>query len=95
MTSSLDGFVRMDLSRKGTLYWDPDNRVTRPPFNVVNAKIGMRHDPWEINLFGSNIFNARYYTLYFDNKFVGAPGGCDVADGADDRRYGIEATYRF
>jgi iron complex outermembrane receptor protein len=95
VTSSLDGFVRMDLSRKGTLYWDPDNRVTRPPFNVVNAKIGMRHDPWEINLFGSNIFNARYYTLYFDNKFVGAPGGFDFADVADDRRYGIEATYRF
>ena len=58
VTDSLDGFVRMDLSRKGTLYWDPDNRVSRPPFNVVNAKVGVRHDPWEVNFYGQQHFQC-------------------------------------
>ena len=91
----LEGFVRADVTRKGVLFWDPDNKITRPPFSVVNAKIGVRREHWEVNFYGTNIFNTKYDTLYFDNTFVGAPGGFNFADLADDRRYGIEATYKF
>ena len=91
----LEGFVRTDVSRKGTLYWYADNRVSRPPFNLVNLRGGLRNDHWEVDLYGTNIFDKRYYALYFDNTFVGAPGGFDFADLADLSRYGVEASYRF
>jgi iron complex outermembrane receptor protein len=89
------GFVRTDVSCKGTLYWYADNQITRPPLQVVNTKIGMRHDSWEVNIFASNIFNKTYDAFYFDNKFVSAPGGFNFAYLADDRRFGVEGTYRF
>jgi iron complex outermembrane receptor protein len=91
----LEGFVRTDVSRKGTLYWYADNRVSRDPFTLVNMRGGIRNDHWEADLYGTNIFDKRYYTLYFDNTFVGAPGGFDFADLADLSRYGIEVSYRF
>jgi len=89
------GFVRTDVSCKGTLYWYADNQITRPPLQVVNTKIGIRRDSWEVNIFASNIFNKTYDAFYFDNKFVSAPGGFNFAYLADDRRFGIEGTYRF
>jgi iron complex outermembrane receptor protein len=95
ITGGMQGFIRGDLSRKGLMYWYADNRVARPPFNLVNAKLGVRTDTLEVNLYGSNIFNKTYDSMYFDNKFVGAPGGFDFAYLADKARYGIEATYHF
>lgn len=91
----VQGFIRVDASRKGTLYWYADNQITRPPFTLANAKVGIRRDSWEVNIFGSNIFNKTYDSQYFDNKFVGAPGGFNFAYLADDRRFGVEGTYRF
>jgi iron complex outermembrane receptor protein len=90
-----EGFIRGDLSRKGELYWYADNRVSRPPFTLVNAKAGIRNEQWELNLYGSNIFDEKYYSLYFDNTFVGAPGGFDFAHIGDLSRFGVEVTYRF
>jgi iron complex outermembrane recepter protein len=95
LTQSFEGFIRTDANRKGRLYWYADNRVSRDPFTLVNMRGGIRNDHWEADLYGTNIFNKRYYTLYFDNKFVGAPGGFDFADLADLSRYGIEVSYRF
>jgi TonB dependent receptor len=90
-----EGFIRGDLSRKGKLYSYADNRVSRPPFTLVNAKAGIRNEQWELNLYGSNIFDEDYHTLYFDNTFVGAPGGFDFARIGDLARYGVEVTYRY
>ncbi len=93
--NGVDGFVRGDLVRKGRLYWYADNRVSRPPFNLVNVKAGIRNDSWELNFYGTNIFGKRYYALYFDNTFVGAPGGFDFGNLGDLSRYGVELSYRF
>jgi iron complex outermembrane receptor protein len=95
LTNSFEGFIRTDVTRKGRLYWYADNRVSRDPFNLVNMRGGIRNDHWEADLYGTNIFNKRYDSLYFDNTFVGAPGGFDFADLADLSRYGIEVSYRF
>ena len=95
VATAMEGFVRTDLSRKGTLYWYADNRVARDPFTLVNLRGGIRNEHWEVDLYGTNIFDTRYYALYFDNTFVGAPGGFDFANLADRSRYGVEASYRF
>jgi len=95
LVDDVQGFIRTDVSCKGTLYWYADNQISRPPFHVVNAKVGVRRESWEANIFGSNIFNKTYDALYFDSKFVGAPGGFNFAYLADDRRFGVEGTYRF
>jgi len=72
LVDDVQGFIRTDVSCKGTLYWYADNQISRPPFHVVNAKVGVRRESWEANIFGSNIFNKTYDALYFDSKFVGA-----------------------
>ncbi|MGH8138544.1 MAG: TonB-dependent receptor [Steroidobacteraceae bacterium] len=95
LTQSFEGFIRTDVNRKGRLYWYADNRVSRDPFTLVNLRGGIRNEHWEADLYGTNIFDKRYDSLYFDNKFVGAPGGFDFADLADLSRYGIEVSYRF
>jgi iron complex outermembrane receptor protein len=95
IVNDLQGFIHADVNRKGRLYWYADNRVSRSPFSLVNMKAGLRKDRWVLDLYGSNIFNTKYVTSYFDNTFVGAPGGFDFAYLGELSRYGVEATFRF
>lgn len=95
ISGDVEAFARGDLIRKGRLYWYADNKVSRAPFNLVNLKVGLRNGRWELNAYGSNIFNKRYNSLYFDNTFVGAPGGFDFAGLASLSRYGVELSFRF
>jgi iron complex outermembrane receptor protein len=95
IAEGLDLFLRGNVNRKGELYWYADNRVKRSPYSLVNASAGLRGDRWEVTLYGSNITDEKYDTFYFDNLFVGAPGGFDFAYQGELSRYGIEVTYRF
>jgi iron complex outermembrane receptor protein len=95
IAGGIEAFVRTNLNRKGKLYWYADNRVSRSPFDLVNASAGLRGDRWDLTLYGTNIFDKQYSTLYFDNLFVGAPGGFDFAYLGEQSRYGMELTYRF
>lgn len=90
-----EGFARADLTGKGRLYWYADNRVSRPPFSLLNLRAGVRNETWEAALYGTNVLDERYQALYFDNTFVGAPGGFDFARFGEKSRYGVEVTYRF
>jgi iron complex outermembrane receptor protein len=92
---SLEGIVRLDVERKGRLYWEPDNKAERSPYTQVDASVGVRGDWWELRAYGENIFDKRYDTLYFDNLFVGAPGGFNFAYLSKGVRYGLEGTVRF
>jgi iron complex outermembrane receptor protein len=95
VVGGLDGIARVDVERKGKLYWEPDNISARAPYTQVNLSAGVRTERWELRAYGNNIFDKRYHTLYFDNLFVGAPGGFDFAYLSQGARYGIEATARF
>jgi iron complex outermembrane recepter protein len=95
VTNALNGVVRIDVERKGRLFWEPDNRAERAPFSVVNVSAGVRTDRWEVRAYGDNVFDKRYHTLYFDNLFVGAPGGFNFAYLSRGARFGLEASARF
>ncbi|MEP7244139.1 MAG: TonB-dependent receptor [Gammaproteobacteria bacterium] len=95
ISGALSGVGRIDVERKGRLFWEPDNRVERAPYTQVNLSAGVRNERWELRAYGDNVFNKRYDTLYFDNLFVGAPGGFNFAYISQGVRFGLEATARF
>jgi iron complex outermembrane receptor protein len=95
LTDTIDGVARIDVERKGSLYWEPDNNAKRKPFTLVNMSAGIRTEKWEVRAFGDNVFGKRYDSLFFDNLFVGAPGGFNFAYLSRASRYGVEATVRF
>nr|WP_047168634.1 TonB-dependent receptor [Sphingomonas sp. Y57] len=95
LTDTIDGVARIDVERKGSLYWEPDNNAKRKPFTLVNMSAGIRTEMWELRAFGDNVFGKRYDSLFFDNLFVGAPGGFNFAYVSRASRYGVEATVRF
>ena len=95
VSGGLDAVARIDVEHKGKLYWEPDNVAKRKPYTLVNASIGVRSEKWELRAYGENIFNKRYDTLFFDNLFVGAPGGFNFAYLSKASRFGLEATIRY
>ena len=95
VTDTLDAVARVDVEHKGKLYWEPDNNAKRKPYTLVNASIGVRTEKWELRAYGDNVFNKRFDTLFFDNVFVGAPGGFNFAYRSKASRYGLEATIRY
>ncbi|MFD0848649.1 TonB-dependent receptor [Sphingosinicella xenopeptidilytica] len=95
ISDSLEGVLRVDFTRKGKLYWYADNVYTRKPFNLVNFKASVQGENWEFGVYGRNIFNVDYNVDYFDNLFVGAPGGFNFGFRGEKSRYGAEVTYRF
>ena len=95
ITDGLEGFIRANVNRKGELYWYADNRIKRSPYSLVNASAGIRGDRWDLVVYGSNVTDEDYDTFYFDNLFVGAPGGFDFAYQGALARYGVELTFRF
>ena len=95
ITDSLEGVLRVDFSRRGKLYWYADNVYSRKPFNLVNGRLAVKSDNLEFGIYGKNIFNVDYNVDYFDNLFVGAPGGFNFGFRGDKARYGAEVSFRF
>jgi iron complex outermembrane receptor protein len=95
LTQALDGIFRTDIQYKGPLYWEPDNRVRRSPYTLVNVSGTVKADRWELRVYGTNVFNKRYVIQYFDNTFVNAPGGFDFAALSNRVRFGLEGSWHF
>jgi iron complex outermembrane receptor protein len=95
ITDTLEAMFRIDFTRRGKMYWYADNVYSRKPFNLVNVKASLKGEQWEFGFYGRNIFNVDYNTQYFDNLFVGAPGGFNFGFRGEKARYGVEATFRF
>jgi iron complex outermembrane recepter protein len=95
LSAHLDGVARADVEYTGKFYWEPDNSVAQNPYTLVNLKIGVRGDKWEARLYGDNIFDAKYYVVYYQNNFTQAPGNFNFANPSLKPRYGVELSYRF
>lgn len=95
ITENIDGLIRVDFTRRGRLFWYSDNLFRRDPFNLVNVKASVLMGNMEIGFYGRNIFDVDYNTAFFDNRFVGAPGGFNFGFRGAKARYGGEVTVRF
>lgn len=95
ITDTLEGVARIDFTRKGRVFWHPDNLDTQAPYNLVNARLGVRTDRWSIGAYADNLFNKRYDQLYFASEWSGIPSSVDIFDLSKPRTYGIEASFQF
>src|SRR5690606_1617290 len=66
-------------------YFDPQNVVRQPSYNLVNASLGYRADnsAWGLRLWGKNLTREHYFTAIIPQTYG------DTATPAAPRTYGI------
>ncbi len=82
----LSGLLRVDYRRIGKTWWDVANSTVRDPVDLVDGRVGVGGDTWQITAFATNLFNKKYNAEF-------SPGGFVFK--ARPRIYGVEATYEF
>ena len=84
--------ARVEYNRTGSTWFDIQNtpNTRRSPYDIVNARLGVSSDRFDISLYGRNLGNTKYAT----EAVVLFPFVNVVAKGLT-RSYGIEAKYRF
>ena len=76
----------------GAFFWEPDESVVQPSYDLVNAQIGYTFGPEErfrVRLWGRNLTNQSYY-IYGVANTLGRSGSA-----ASPRTYGAEFGFRF
>ena len=80
-------YVRGDVAQTGKTYWGEANDYSRSTTTVYGARAGYEQDDWSVYIYGKNLTDERYLTLYIpgsDQGYVAAP-----------RTFGLGAEYRF
>jgi iron complex outermembrane receptor protein len=72
-------------------YWEPDNRIVQPGYNLVNAQIGFgpTDGRWKLSVWGSNITNTKYFASVVSSPFS------DGAIPGAPRTYGVKVQFKF
>ncbi len=80
-------YVRCDLIGYGETYLDKENKYSRDPYKVVNAKIGYEMEDLDIYAYAKNLFDEKYDTVgIFDGLYTVY---------SEPREVGIKLTYRL
>lgn len=92
ISDSLNLNARGEYNRTGRMWFDQRNQLNtdRSPIDLVNARLGVGNDRWELALWSRNLFNERYNS----DAVVILPVAHAVFR-APTRSYGIEANYKF
>jgi iron complex outermembrane receptor protein len=84
--------LHADYQKQGKTTWDWADTpgAYRSPFDLINARIALRNESWEVAAWGKNLgdesYNAEHIVLL---PFLGA------LYRAAPRQYGLEVSYRF
>jgi iron complex outermembrane recepter protein len=78
--------LRADFQQLGRTWWEPYNVTSRDPVSLLDARIGLGNDTWNITAWGKNLTDEKY-----NQEF--SPGGFLFK--ALPRRYGVEFNYHF
>ena len=70
----------------GAMYTDKANKYERDPYQLVNAKIGYETERFDVYLYGKNIFDATYDSIYGDGFYMNY---------SEPAEAGVAVTYRF
>jgi iron complex outermembrane receptor protein len=88
--AALHGLVRLDYQHRSRAFVDNDNTAAfeTPERDLVDARIGLEGDRWEVSLWGKNLFDDKYFTF-------ASPGivGFDGRIG-EPRTYGVRFVLR-
>jgi iron complex outermembrane receptor protein len=83
---------RIDYTRQGRTTWDWANTpgASRNPFDLINARVAIRNQAWEVAVWGKNLGND----IYNAENIVLLPFA-SAAFRAPPRQYGADVTYKF
>ena len=84
--------TRADFTRQGRTTWDWADTPggARSAFNLINARIALKNEAWEIALWSKNLADKEYNSEHI----VLLPFAGALWRGAP-RTYGLEASYKF
>ncbi|CCK81467.1 TonB-dependent receptor [Desulfobacula toluolica] len=84
---SVTGFYcRADITGYGDMYTDKKNEFKRDAYELVNAKIGYETEKFDVYIYGKNIFDKAYDSVYGDGFYVNYSKPAEA---------GVTITYRF
>jgi iron complex outermembrane receptor protein len=91
----LDFQARAEYTRTGSMWFDTANTVgtRRDPVDLVNARIGVASERWELALWSRNLFNKKYNAEAI--VLATALGVFNPLFKAPTRNYGIEGIVKF
>lgn len=91
LANELTGTVRLDYQEIGRTWWEPYNITSRDPVNLVNLRLGVSGDKWDVTAWSKNLTN----TIYNAEFSPGNVGGSGFLWRALPRQYGLDCTYKF
>ena len=91
VSSELEGLVRIDYSRTGERYWDPENTTKNSPVDLINARIALQDidGRWILSVYGKNLLDTVW------SPDVTADGGSLFTYLPQPRVYGFDVRYNF
>ncbi len=92
VSDDLNFLMRGEYTRTGEIWYDQRNAANteREPIDIVNARLGLGNDTWEIALWAKNLLDEDYNS----DAVVILPVAHAVFR-APDRSYGVEARFKF
>jgi len=84
---------RVDYSRLGKTYWTLDNVMSESPYDLVNLRLSLERNRWKLTAFVENLFNEKYYTQVFDQRWSGFV--TDTGWPSRPRLYGVALSMDF
>ncbi|MEM6298915.1 MAG: TonB-dependent receptor [Bacteroidota bacterium] len=67
---------RIDFEQRGELFWHVDNVDRQEPFNLLNARLYLTQERWNVSVYARNLTNTEYNVEFFAREFSG--GGADI-----------------
>ena len=98
ISGNLTGTVRLDYQQIGRTWWDPFNVTSRDPVNLLDLRLGLQGDKWNVTAWSKNLTNTIYNAEFSPGAVPSTAlpaGGSGFLWRAYPRRYGIDFEYRF
>lgn len=89
----MEARARLDYERRGRKYWHSDNNNSMDPFGLINARVSLSAENYEVTAWVKNLQDRRYWQDYNAAAFSGAFG--DIGFLARGRTWGLDIEYRF
>lgn len=88
ITEQIGVFGRADVEGHGRQYWDPENSVSRNPYQLVNVSFGVEGpgSRWSLTANVNNLLDKKYNAEYVASGFV---------QPAIPRNWNVELKYKF
>lgn len=92
ISGTMDFNARLEYKRSGNVWYDASNLPgsRRDPNSLVDARLGISTEKWDLSLWGRNLTNEKYASEAIPLLAI-----VNVPYKAATRSYGIEARYNF